>query len=135
MALFLHFSSGRIAANWKLNTLAVLRAAWIAKVTRFCPYSKEAGHRQRLNRMTISTLGGWLPEAHRTVLPLVSTIASRSMVTVASVRGILFQRHAAPATQRVYSHNGTFQSGASATLSQKKPNGSNTNCILNLVDQ
>ena len=86
-------STGRMAPNRKLNPSAVLRAAWETKVTNFRLYLQGSGPRQRLYPMPISTLDGWHPEAHRAVLSVVATIASRSMIVFAMARGILFLRH------------------------------------------
>ena len=69
-------SAGRMAANRELNPIAVLHA-WGAKVAGFRPYLQEAGPRKRLYREPISTLVGWHCKAHRAVLSLVATIASR----------------------------------------------------------
>ena len=79
----------------QLCSSTVLRLAWATMVPRFRPYLQESEPRQRLPPVPESTLDGWHPKAHRAVLSLVATNASRSMATFATTRDILLQRHAA----------------------------------------
>ena len=55
-----------------------------------CMHSRELP-----DPLPISTLGGWHPETHGSVLSLFVTIPFRSMAAFATARYILFQRHAA----------------------------------------
>ena len=43
----------------------------------------------------LSTLGGWHPDAHKALCPVVSTIAARGLSTFSRATSILFQRYAA----------------------------------------
>ena len=56
---------------------------------------EQVGSCQSLLPIPISTLGGWLPQSHRTVLSIVPSIASRAMVQFDTARNVQFQRHAA----------------------------------------
>ena len=77
------------------NPLNLLKAAWTAKVSRYSGMLHAAETRFNLLPVSLSTLGGWHPDAHRAFCSVASTIAARGLSTISRARSILFQCHAA----------------------------------------
>ena len=73
----------------------MLKAAWTAKVSRYANMLQAAGTRLTLLSAPLSTLGGWLPDAHRALCSVATTILARGLSTVSRTWGILSQRHTA----------------------------------------
>ena len=77
------------------NPLNLLKAAWIAKVSRYSGMLQSGGTRFNLLPVPLSTLGGWHPGAHRVSCSVGTTIAARGVSTFSRARSIFFQRHVA----------------------------------------
>ena len=70
-------------------------SAWAGKVSMYARMAQEVERSVQLLPVSLSTLGGWHPDAHRALCSLAFAIAARGIPIFGSAKSILFQRQAA----------------------------------------
>ena len=77
------------------NTIVFLKKAWDEKVRRFGRFLHESNTSVKLFPIPLSSLGGWHPDSHLALGPIVVNTASRALSSVDYARNAMFQTHAA----------------------------------------
>ena len=92
---FYHLLSPARARDGIENALNLPKKAWDEKIKRFGGVLHESASAVKLFPMSLSALGGWHPDSHRTMRSIAVSIASRTLNSLEYASQALFQRDAA----------------------------------------